>query len=480
MKKQRLLLSMQAIAMALFMNAGLTACSSSSSDDDDISNPDSAIDAVEPSKEDAMSPATQKEKLEAVALEFMDKMPSSDFREIAELGKYISETYTAEYYDWGNVESWARDAFEAARQALGTETKKTETKDYGNGYTYKYNYVYTNYRVLLLLSNFTGHFTARNDRWVMEQADDLKFIFTDKNNQECILSLEAGGNVKLLHLYNSDDRTKSQYENNIATYLYDRNQIVVSVPENIVVRLTQGGSEVIKTTVNVDLGSFANEELNISKDNFTMSALVELNNGYKINVSKVAYTANTTASASFTMSKNGTALVTMGVSANASDLPSVNVSDLLSDHFDADDYDFEHANAKNALVRLDILGKVQIQGTLSDVRKFADYIKEADDNEADEKTFKSYINQANGLADINLFYDGSNVKQATIKWEPFADETWNGKTYWKAEPVINFFDGSSYSTFQAFFNDKDFRKTIDAFKTLSQKYADLLDKRINW
>ena len=172
--------------------------------------------------------------------------------------------------------------------------------------------------------------------------------------------------------------------------------------------------------------------------------------------------------------------MTMGVSADVNDLPSVNVSAFSSESYDEDDYDFDKVNGKNAYVKLDILGKIQIQGTLSDVRKFANYLEDASDNDRDEKNFKSYISQANSLADVNLFYDGKNVKQATILLEPFADENWNGRTYWEVEPVVYFYDGSSYSTFEAFFNEKDFKKTIDTFKTLANKYADLIDEHIAW
>ncbi len=468
------------VLFAAVVSMGVVSCGSD--DKDDPSNPETPINPVEPSKDNAMSPADQKEYLETVALEFMDMMPSSDFRDIAELGKYIAETY-GDDYNWDNVGDWAEDAFNAAREALGTKTTESETEKWGS-YTYKYNYIYTNYKALLMASNFTGHFTARNGRWELEKANDLQFIFTDKRSQQCVLKLETSGSVKKVYAYNVDDWKDYEYDSNGSTYTsndyYDRTQCTIGIPEKIVVTLTQGGSQVVKTTVNIDLGSISGEEFDISKNSVTLSSLIELNNGYKFDVSRVAYTANTNASVSFVMSKNGTSLVTMGASADVFDIPSVNVSAFSSDSFDGDNYDFDKANGKKAYVKLDILGKVQIQGTLSDVRKFADYLEDASDNDGDEKNFKSYINQANALADVNLFYDGKNVKQAAIKLEPFADESWNGRTYWEVEPVVYFFDGSSYSTFEAFFNEKDFKKTIDTFKALANKYADLVDERIDW
>ena len=450
-------------------------------DEKDYKDPDTPVNPEEPSKDKAMSPADQKENIEKVALELMDMMPASDFREIVDLGKFIGDNY-GDDYNWDNVENWARDAFDASREALGTKTTETETEKWGSS-TYKYNYIYTNYKAIILASNFTSHFTARNGRWVRENAKDLQFTFTGQNGQECVLKLETSGSVKKVYLFNIDDWQDYDYSSSGNTYIsndyYDRTQFTIGVPEKIMVTLTQGGSQVIKTTIKIDLNSITNEEFDLSKSSLTLSVLVELNNGYKFDVSKVAYTANTKASIEFSMSKNGKALVTMGAAADVKDLPSVNVSAFSSKSFNSDDYDFDKVNGKNAFVKLDILGKMQIQGTLSDVRKYADYLDEAEHNDEDERNFKSYINQANGLTDINLFYDGKSIKQAAVKLEPFAEESWGGRTFWEAEPVIYFFDGSSYSTFEAFFNEKDFKKTIDTFKKLANKYADLVDERID-
>ena len=102
-------------------------------------------------------------------------------------------------------------------------------------------------------------------------------------------------------------------------------------------------------------------------------------------------------------------------------------------------------------------------------------MESANDNKDNEKNFKSYITQANSLLDLNLFYDGKAVKQASVKFEPFAGESWGSYQYWDAEPVLYFYDGSSYSTFEAFFNDKDFKSVIDTFKGLADKYAALIN-----
>lgn len=453
--------------------------------DDDPVTPEAGTDPITPNtpdKGEAMSAAKQKEYLESVALEFMDLMPSSDFRDIADLGQYISDTY-ADDYDWDAVEDWGKDLFDASKEALGIQTSETETHKWGD-YTYKYNYFYTHYKAVILASNFTGHFTARNGRWFLSKADDLQFIFKDMSGKECIVKLETSGNVKKVYAFNDDDwqdydwNWSDDNKNYVSNDYYDRIQYTIGVPETIVVTLTQGGSQVVKTTINVDMSNLTDERFDISKNSLSLTAVTEINNGYKFDVSQMAYNANSKASAIYTMSKNGRILISAAISSDISGIPSCNVDAFTSD--DMDDYDTDDVNAKNAFVKLDILGKVQMQGVLSDVRKFADYLNKADDNDRNEATFKSYINQANDLTDVNLFYDGKSTKQATVKLEAFMEETWNGQTWWTTEPVIYFNDGSSYSTFEAFFNETDFKKVIDAFKALSDKYADLIDEHVDW
>ena len=120
------------------------------------------------------------------------------------------------------------------------------------------------------------------------------------------------------------------------------------------------------------------------------------------------------------------------------------------------------------------MGKLQLQGTLKDARKFADYIDKANDNDEDENKFKQWMNSANEQIDINLFYDNSSVKQAAVQLEAFAETEWGGYKYWEMEPVLVFFDGSSSSMFDVFFNDTDFKNTINAFEALIDKYEDLI------
>ena len=465
------LVSLLLIGSVFSLSSALVSCGGDDdSVDSPIVNPD-PIKPEEPSKNEAMTPLEQKEYLDVIARGFMDKTPASDFNEISKLYNHISNTYT-DNYNWDEVGDWGREIFESLKESLGTTDKEQEKDSWG-----EYNYIYTNYKALVMASNFKGQFKAIGNKWELSKADDLQFIFSDQYGKECVLKLETSGNVKKVFIGNIDEWVdyNSDYKNDyyISNDYYDRTQLTVGVPENIVVTLTQGGSQVVKVTVKLNIGDLSNDKFDLSKNQLTASTLVELNNGYKFNVSQVAYNGNNKTSVSFDMSKNGESLASVAFSSDISGIPSCNIDAMVSGNIDEED--FNNSNMKNVYVKLDIMGKLQIQGTLSDVRKFTDYINEADDNDDDEKTFKSYVNQANSLANFNLFYDGKSTKQATVTLEAFEEESWNGMKYWYMEPMLNFYDGSSYSTFDAFFNDKDFKSVIDAFEKLADNYASLIN-----
>lgn len=461
MKRNSFKLSILAIA-ALLLGFGVSSCG----DDNKTNEPEKPITPVTPNTDDAMTSTEQKEYLEDVAEEFMNQMPSSDFDNLSDLGYFIYETY-GEDYDWESVGDWAKDLWNDLKEPLGTRT--TESDRWG------YTYVYTNFKSVLMASNFTGHFTASNGVWIRTDASDLQFIFNDQKGKQCVLKLVTSGNIKRVHALNIDE-----YQNyNGGTEYYDRTQCIIGVPENILVTLTQGSEQVMKTTVNIDLNSLSGEEFDVSKGALNVKCITELNNGYKINVSQVAYSANNSTSASFSFTKNSKALVTAAVSSDISGIPNCNVSAFSSD-FDIDNYNTDDANAQAPFVKLDILGKVQIQGRLNNVRQIVDYLEDADDNDTNLSVYTNYINKVNSLTDVHLFYNGSSTKQATVLLEPFEDYSYGGKTWYTVEPVLKFYDGTSYSTFEAFFNETSFKQTIDSFKRLANRYAALVNEHIDW
>jgi hypothetical protein len=77
--------------------------------------------------------------------------------------------------------------------------------------------------------------------------------------------------------------------------------------------------------------------------------------------------------------------------------------------------------------------------------------------------------------DVNMYFDNTSTKQATVKLEPFQEDDWYGYRYWESEPVIYFQDGTSYSTFEAFFDADDFGNSVNAFEKLIERYRNMLE-----
>ena len=119
------------------------------------------------------------------------------------------------------------------------------------------------------------------------------------------------------------------------------------------------------------------------------------------------------------------------------------------------------------------MDKVKVMGKVKNVRRYVENLIDADKNDENEGKFKSYINQANELADINIYYDNKSTKQAKVELEPFEDSYYYGK-YWYADYVLRFNDGSTYSTFDTFFGGNEFKDVVKKFEKLMENYKELL------
>ena len=452
-----------ALALVLLVaGAGFVSCSSGDDETPQTPPPVTPTDPVDPTADEALSPADQKEKLESVALEVSDVVQASDFDNIASLGRFMRNEVA--HYDNEALEDWGQSTLETMMTAVGEPVTVED-----EGYDWIDRYITRNYNALVVVSQFKGHFTARNRRWEKSNADDLQFIFNDQQGRKCTLSLATSGTTVDLH---ATDVTRQDWnygyedEKWIYEYITTHTNVTVHVPQHIVVTLTQNGATVVKVSVDLNLSGLVGTEFNIARSSLTAACKIELNNGYIFNLSQVAYTPNSNAAVSFTATKGGTTITTIAASATPAGIPSANLSALMM----GDKPSFDSANGKNALVKVDVLGEVQVQGTLTDVRQFLNYLNMARANDNSESKFKSYISLANGCMDINLFYDNNSVKQATVKLEPF--EEWGN--YWKAEPALNFYDGSSYCTFEAFFNRSDFQRVINAYSQLIDDFRALV------
>ena len=113
--------------MMLAGTLSLSACGDDNNEPnkpDTPEQPDQPINPDKPSTGQAMSPTSQKERMDAIAQEFMRLSPASDFKSYSDLGNYMYNTYSD--YNWDEVGDWAKNCWESARKETGKTEGKTE------------------------------------------------------------------------------------------------------------------------------------------------------------------------------------------------------------------------------------------------------------------------------------------------------------------------------------------------------------------
>ena len=474
-----------ALMLAAMLSVSMYSCKDSDSNEEtDITAP---INAVDPSESEAMSAEAQKEYIEKVAIELAEKVPASDFEDL--FTYLMGLTQHLGQYSAKELSEWSYNALQSMRTVLSagefTEEYSTETADRVINYSYKTS------KLVLALSAFTGHLSVKDNKWVCEEADDLQFTFVDQNGDNCTIKLETSGDVKTVHLtndYEGDWTIETDYsgEKPVITEYETSDTTIqcVSLPENVKATFVREGLTLATLKCNFNLSDLEGEEFNLQKSNLSSSALFELANGYKAEVINLTYQAEKKATAALRLSKNNEALVTLTLNTGVK-FPSVLLSQLNeeepADVTRAEDLELEdeeeptfwdEAQLKNLTVKLDVLGKVQVQGTISDFIKLyalqqqMHYIDMKDD-----KARKAMCENLNLLFDMGIFYDGKNAKQAIIKLYTFNRGSVEAPR-WVFSPVIKFADQTTYSEVVNFFNAENFAKALEAWgKTLGEYQA---------
>jgi len=419
-----------------------------------------------------MSKAEQTAFLESTAREFVAMAPASDFEDLAAMFK------EARKLNAKNVDNWANGIFEDAVETLSDQLISSYTSDYYSSYGYE-----RHFKVAFVISNYKGHFEVQNGKWVLvdSNVDDLKFTFKDSNNDVWVLRVEATGPFKKVHMFDLHDYDyEYSYVDNKDIYKYyeDYKECVIAVPKTLTVTLTKNNAQKVKTTVNAELSDITGEEFDISKNDISASVAIEVKD-YKINVSQVVYKHNSSATVNMTIAKGSTQMLSVAVSGDLSGIPSVNVS-AFSGHIDSDTW---RNTEGNALVKIDILGKVQIQGKATKIHAIVDKLEAARKNRESESDFKSNIKDANDYLDLGLYFNNKSLKQAIAYLEPFEKTgyrysygSYQPYKYWEWDMVIKFGDESSYSTMANYFSRSNFRSVYGDVEALIDSYSKLIKK----
>ena len=377
----------------------------------------------------------QKSILEQTGRELVAKVNSDDFKVITNIANYVKDNYTRESQSYA-LEDWLDAAMEL-----------TETQISSNVY-----------KRLFLASNFAGAFNYNGYQWEQTRkgGNNLEFTFPDQNGTTCVATITPSGKVTQVHHEELDERDYDYYYN--GSY-YDYREITYQnyfgVPEHVNVTLKQGGNTLVSAVVNVSLSTSG--EVSLSRDIAEVSTDINIV-GYNVKVNSAKYVGGSSASASFALSKNGETLVTVTADASGS----------LYDNG-------ELKSAGKMQANVNILGKVQVKGSIPDFESWKQSIDNAEKYDEDESRFKSYINEANNKMDVGLYFNGSSAASSKLRFEPVLIRDYYGDNYWQADPVIAFTDGSAYSTLTNFFDENTFSTLKRNVETLVDNFTALFN-----
>lgn len=370
----------------------------------------------------------QKQKLEETGVALVGHIKAADFQNVVDWVEYFSNE--CENYESDALSKWADNCLDDITDFIRSES------DY---YDYEY------YERIYAASNFTGHFEVKKDRWVRTEADDLQFSLEDEDGNLCVLNLTTSGKTQRIYVGDDEDWGDYWYD---CVEIYEE---YMDIPEIATLTFTQSGNIIAKVVIKTDLTMMLAPNFDLNNDKYDVTATMTVN-GYDWTVERAYFDGNEKASLNAKFKKDGKTLLSASGSL---------------------DGDVSSEEANNLNLSFDVLGEVQIKGACNDVMKLAEILEKADDNDENEGNFKSYTSQANELIDLGVYY-GASTKQAYIKLEPFEEDDW-GYKYWVSEPVIYFADGTSYSTFEAFFDEGSFSDFIDAVNDLVNDYENTYD-----
>ena len=389
-------------------------------------------DKVPDTPDGVLSIAEQQQKLEDVSVKFLEYVDAENFSSIDRLVEYTITEYV-DHYNTNNVSKWFEECLDAATSQV------TQANSRG--------YVYNNYARVFKLSNFTGHFTAKNDSWVYTPANDLKFYFNDQYGKPCELSVTYKGEGKKVYAGYDEEW---EWDYGYTDYIINCYDQYVYVPEETIVTLLQDGEVLVKAVVKADLSSMQDVEFQLDRDNYNATAEAYVKD-YIFKIEQANYKANIGAIVQTSLSKGKEQLVYAKASYDGK----------------IGEYE-EDIDVKKVNLEVNIMNQIQVKGDIDDWNKFYNNMEQADTNWDNENNFKSYLNNANDLLSAYLYFN-TDTKQAQFKLIPVSDSYYGGEE-WYAEPAIFFKDGTSYNTFEVFFNEKDFAKLIRVFNNFVEGF----------
>lgn len=426
-----------------------------------------------------LQPSAQKQKLSDTGQHLMEKFPASEWETYAQLMEDINKSvYASEDYNWGTLEDWFEEELEEGYKDSFEENTQ------GNVITR----INTS-EILIFMANHTGLFECTENGVVIKDYNGGTKATFSLNGKSYEAEISSEGKItEAIYVWeeqresfssdiDGDGRTDNTQVNSSNTLT-----VKVGVPEKIIVSLKENGTSLM----NIEVGftpSFTKEGIDITTDSFSTTVIASIN-GFEFSVNKAAYNAATgKAETKTTISKNGEVLFTTSASADVNIKVEQKTWEDSWESWDGSQntqkrtYTYIYVEkAQDITVRMDILGEIQAKGTCSnamEVNESLELMWDAlyDGNTANETEARRHLNNANSKMDINIYYDGTSTKQASIKYDLIC-QTYYDWEDWDLIPVIVFNDSSTYKV-EEFFTEEAFSTLIDNFYDFCESFGDV-------
>lgn len=386
--------------------------------------------------QEVLTEEQHKERLQKIGQEFLEAIPASDFKEVADLADYVVRQYCMGDEKTEPLVQYARECFQDISETYGNEE---------NEYWYYSIDPFKNARKLQTVGDAYAHIRWNGHAWEVVEKDtkDIRF--------EC----PAQDGKKLLLVITPDAAKNGS----------------TSVELSSTVLLTLDGRHLFNAKINVILNSQTGSEFNLSRDALQISYTARIA-GYEFRDNRIFARANSKQGAKVDINifKSNKMLLSFNVSGR------VDVKEYTGSLEEAVETGDSFLSYDISAVEVNILGQLQVRGTCQNFNECMRAIRQARNLDESFEKRSEAVQQANDLSEAMFYYDGKYVPQGEVVWEliAHAGETAQDAMSFDVQPVFVFADGSRYSlTNDSFFNEENFGYLINLFKNLVQDYEAL-------
>ena len=453
-------------ALALCTSACLSSC-------DETKNPDGGLLEEPKGEMEHLSPDAQKDLLVEVGEELLNTFNPEDQRAAVELADELYYKYKR--YDWDQIYEDFEEEFEDI-YSREFDSFFSLPRRLAGAITDKQSVSLENMEILLTLSKFgyVIEFDDKTESVKMTKTDDASITvkFSDADGTKCEAKVWGEGK-EIEGSYTYEDGHWDWGYDEYGNY-YDNGWIVdgkrtirVKVPTTIKMHLKHGNEALVSFTFNWDsnLKDYLNTSMNLQVINLKFAEETKVS------------TKN--ASAVFSFSYGDKPLV-----AAAANLPKY---ELISWEGGKDITDEEGENwlekygdkYKSLLgkvgageAKVDILGKVQIKGGVTDGAALVDaYYNWGDTHYSDDlKEYEAFCDFMNKYIYLSVYYNNTTTEQAKLLMDTYEDYG-----YYGVEPVLYFPQDETRIAIATYFNSSKFLGLLDIIEDLANSYI-ALDK----